>query len=44
MVKVVLCFSSNVEFIGTIDIGEFNVQKLTRIYFHGQFDVWMITV
>ena len=33
MVKVVSCFSDDVEFIGTIVVGEFGVQKLTRIYF-----------
>ena len=42
MLKVVLCFSVNVEFISTI--GELGVQKLTRIYIYGKFKVWMITV
>ena len=44
MVKVVLCFTINIEFTGTIDVGEFGVQKHTRVYFYGKFNVWMITV
>ena len=44
MVKVVLCFPINVEFINTIDVGDFGVQRLSRIYFYGKFNVWMITV
>ena len=41
MVKVV---PTNVEIINTIDVGEFGVQKFTKIYFYGKFNVWMITV
>ena len=45
MVKVIFCvFPINVEFIGIIDVGEFGVQKVTRIYFYSKFNVWMITV
>ena len=31
-------------FIGTIDVDEFRVQKLARIYSYGKFNVWMIIV
>ena len=44
MVKVVLYFSKNVEFTGTIDAGKFGAQKLIRVYFYGKFNVWMIIV
>ena len=37
-------FLINFEFIGTIDVDEFSVQKLTRIYFYGKFNLWMIIV
>ena len=30
--------------IGTVDVGEFCVQKLNRIYFYGKSNVWMIIV
>ena len=32
-------FPINVEIIGTIDVGEFAVQKITRIYFYNKFNV-----
>ena len=44
MVKVVVFFPISIEFIGTIDVGDFGVQKLTRIYFYGKFNAWMIIV
>ena len=37
-------FLIKVEFIDIIDVGEFRVQKLTRIYFYNKFNVWMIIV
>ena len=40
----VFVFPVNVEFIGTINVDDFFVQKLSRLYFYGKFDVWMITV
>ena len=37
-------FLIKVKFIDIIDVGEFRIQKLTRIYFYNKFNVWMIIV
>ena len=37
-------FPINVELISAIDVYEFGVQTLTRVYFYGKLNVWMIIV
>ena len=44
MVKRLYVFPINVEFVVTIDIGEFGIQNFTKIYFYDKFNVWLRTV